>query len=107
MCLLFFSLAAIALPIFGVVHVTHVFHSRAIKPALGETVVALIAGLIAGLLAGVAGGVAASFACSELLAGETGEAALVLAPLTALALAVLAFALTFRWIVRYGNSPTN
>ena len=73
---LLLSVPAIALLIFSVVHVVHLFRSRAMKPTLGETVVALFAGLVAAVLAGVMGGIAAIFGCTRLLTGEEGEGAL-------------------------------
>jgi hypothetical protein len=76
------------------------------KPTLGETVVALFAGLVAAVLAGVMGGIAAIFACTRLLTGEEGEGALILGPATALVFAALAFVFTLRWVLRYGDSPT-
>jgi hypothetical protein len=69
------SVPAIALLISSVVHVVHLFRSRAMKPTLGETVVALFAGLVAAVLAGLMGGIAAIFTCTRLLTGEEGEGA--------------------------------
>jgi hypothetical protein len=105
MLLIFLSVPAIALLAFSVVNVVNLFRSRAIKPTPGETAVALIAGLVAAVLAGVVGGIAA-FACTRFLTGEAGEAVLILAPAAALFFALLAFVSTVRWILRYGDSPT-
>ncbi len=106
MLLIFLSVPAIALLIFSVVRVANLFRSRAIKPTPGETVVALFAGLVAAVLAGVVGGIAAIFACTSLLTGDDGESVLILGPAAALFFAVLAFVSTVRWILRYGDSPT-
>jgi len=76
------------------------------KPTLGETVVALFAGLVAAVLAGVMGGIAAIFGCTRLLTGEEGEGALNPRPCYGSGSAALAFVFTLRWVLRYGDSPT-
>jgi hypothetical protein len=103
----FLSVPAIAWLIFSVVRVVNLFRSRAMKPTLGETLVALFGGLIAAVLAGVVGGIAAMFVCTRLLTGEEGTwAPLILGLAAALFFAVLTFVFTVRWILTYGDSPT-
>lgn len=83
----------------------HQVQFQAMKNSPADFVVATVVGLVAAVLAGVAGFLAGIFACSK--SGEAGETALVVAPATALIFAVLAFAFTFRWIMKYGDVPSN
>lgn len=74
------------------------------KRTIGEIIFAIVLSAVAAALAAVAGFVGATFLCAKLLSGEAGEAALVLAPVTALVLAVIAFSICFRKIITYGES---
>jgi hypothetical protein len=74
------------------------------RPTIGEIVFAIVLSLVVASSAAVAGFFGAAFLCAKLLSGESGEAALVLAPATALALAIAAFSICFRKIITYGES---
>lgn len=74
----------------------------------GDFVLATIAGLIAAALAAVAGLVGGIFAGNMLLTGEAAAWSGISVGLPlALIFAVLAFAFTFRWIMKYGDPPSN
>lgn len=74
------------------------------RPTIGEIVVAIVSSLVVATLAAVAGFFGAAFLCAKLLSGESGEAGLVFAPATALALGMVAFSICFRKIITYGDS---
>ena len=71
---------------------------------IGEVIFAIVLSLIVASLAAVAGFFGVAFLCAKLLIGESGEAALVLAPATAGVLAIAAFSICFRKIITYGDS---
>jgi hypothetical protein len=82
--------------IFGIARIIRIFRAQAVKPTLGETVVAFLAGLLAAVVTALVGGIAAIFACAKLLTGEMSEWALVLGPASATLSAALAFVFTVR-----------
>jgi len=74
------------------------------RPTIGEIVFAIVLSLVVASLAAVAGFFGAAVLCAKLLSGESGEAALVLAPATAGLLAMVTFSICFRKIITYGES---
>ena len=74
------------------------------RSTIGEIVSAIVLSLIVASLAAVAGFFGAAFLCAKILSGESGEAVLVFAPATALALAIAAFSICFWKIITYGDS---
>jgi hypothetical protein len=74
------------------------------RPTISEIVVAIVSSLVVASLAAVGGFLGAAFLCAKLLSGESGEAALVLAPALAFALSIAAFSICFRKIITYGES---
>lgn len=73
------------------------------RPTIGEIVFALAVSLVVASLAAVAGFLGAAFLCAKLFSGESREAGLVLAPATAIALALAAFSICFWKIITYGD----
>ena len=73
------------------------------RPTIGEIVFAIVLSLVVASLAALAGFFGAAFLCAKLLSGESGEAALVLAPATAGVLAIVAFFICFRKVITYGE----
>ena len=71
---------------------------------IGEIIFAIVLSAVAAAIAAVAGFVGAAFLCAKLLSGEASEASLVLAPATAVLLAMVAFYICFRKIITYGES---
>lgn len=74
------------------------------RPTIGEFVFAIVLSLVVVSSVAVAGFFGAAFLCAKLLIGKAGEAALMLAPATALALAMVAFSICFRKIITNGQS---
>jgi len=70
---------------------------------IGEIFFAVALSAVAAALAAIAGFVGAIFLCAKLLTGEAGEAALVLAPATAVVLAVVVFSIFYGKIITYGE----
>jgi ABC-type nickel/cobalt efflux system permease component RcnA len=71
---------------------------------IGEIIFAIVLSAVAAAIAAAAGFVGAALLCAKLLSGEAGEASLVLAPATAVVLAMVAFYICFRKIITYGDS---
>lgn len=74
----------------------------------GDFVIATVVGLLAAALAAVAGVIAGIFAGNMFLTGEAAawDGISVGLPLAGI-FAVAAFAFTFRWIMKYGDTHSN
>jgi hypothetical protein len=77
-----------------------------VEPTSGELFFAIVLASIAAVLAGIAGFVLGIVLCGRFLSGEATEWGLVFGPVTALLLGSAAFSFVFRWIVHYGNPPS-
>jgi uncharacterized membrane protein len=73
------------------------------KTTFGENIFATVLSGIAAALAGIVGFVGGIFICDWLFAGEMTEWALIIAPATALVMAVISFVIVYRKIITYGN----
>ncbi len=73
------------------------------QSTIGEIAFAVALSAVAAALAALAGFVGAIYLCAKLLTGEASEAALVLAPATAVVLAVVVFSICYRKIITYGE----
>lgn len=73
------------------------------RQTIGEIVFAIVLSSIVASLAAVAGFFVAAFLCAKLLRGESGEAILVLAPGAALASAMVAFSISFKNVIAFGE----
>jgi len=71
---------------------------------IGEIIFAIVLSAVVAAIAAAAGFVGAALLCAKLLSGEASEASLVLAPATAMVLAMAAFYICFRKIITYGES---
>ena len=74
-----------------------------VRSTSGEIAVAILMSCAAAAVAAIVGFVGAIFLCAKLLSGESSESALILAPATALVLAVVVFVFSFRKITHYGE----
>lgn len=74
------------------------------RPTIGEIAFAIALSLVVASLAALAGFFGAAFLCAKLFSGESREAGLVLAPATAIALALVAFSICFQRIIAYGEN---
>ncbi len=81
--------------------------SLPMKSTVGESIVAALISGVAAVIAAIVGFVGEIFICQTLLRGEMTEWALVLAPATALVLAVSVFVIALRKIGTYGEHPGN
>ncbi len=77
------------------------------KYTLGEVLFATLLGLVAATLTAIAAFVGAIFICARLFTGEASYSSLLFGPVAALITGVVAFILTFRWILHYGNPPAS
>jgi hypothetical protein len=77
------------------------------KRTLGEILIAALLGLVAAILTAVAAFVAAIFACAYLFPSAASNPSVVCGPVAALFCGAFAFALTFRWILHYGDHPSS
>jgi hypothetical protein len=75
------------------------------QSTVGESFVAILISGVAAALEAVLRFVGAIFLCGMLLRGEMSEWALILAPATAIVLAVAVFLFAFRMITTYGEYP--
>ena len=78
-----------------------------IKSTFGEYIFASVLSAVAAVFAATAGFVTGILFCEWRFSGEMTEWALVLAPSIALAMAVVAFLIVFRKIIKYGEPTSN
>lgn len=73
---------------------------------IGEVLIAVVMAAVSSVLIAIAGFVLGIFPCTRLFVGEATESASIVAPATALLFGGATFAIVFRLMIHYGDSPS-